>query len=119
MSADIARDDRIVIDGEPVTVVAAAPASGGLDCVVKSPARGLLEVFVRSGDVGKYKVPAYDGSDDSGRAITTVWAQWMRWAIPWMRSAVLATRPIRPFPHQDDAVFGVMLSPAAPPVPIR
>ena len=34
----------------------------------------------------------------------------MRWAIPWMRSAVLATRPIRPFPHQDDAVFGVMLS---------
>ncbi|WP_406300279.1 DUF3883 domain-containing protein [Embleya sp. NBC_00888] len=34
----------------------------------------------------------------------------MRWAIPRIRSAVLATRPIRPYAHQDDAVFGVMLS---------
>jgi hypothetical protein len=46
----------------------------------------------------------------SVRSITAVWAEWMTWAIPRMRSAVLATRPIRPFPHQDDAVFGAMLS---------
>ncbi len=110
MSGDIAKDDRILIDGELVTVVAAAPASAGFECIVKSPTRGLFEVFVRSGDVGKHKVPASDGTGDSGRAIAAVWAEWMRWAIPRMRSAVLAPRRIRPFPHQDDAVFGAMLS---------
>jgi hypothetical protein len=37
-------------------------------------------------------------------------AKWMAWSIPRIRSAVLATRPLRPYAHQDDAVFGVMLS---------
>ena len=110
MSADLAKDDRILIDGELVTVVAAASTPAGFECIVKSPTRGLFEVFVRGGDVATCKVPASDGSGDSGRAITAVWAQWMGWAIPRIRSAVLATRPLRPFAHQDDAVFGVMLS---------
>lgn len=110
MSAEIARDDRILVDGELVTVVAASPSGRGYECVVKSPSRGLLEVFIPGGDIGKHKVAASDGSGDSDRAITAMWAQWMSWAIPRMRSAVLATRPIRPFPHQDDAVFGMMLS---------
>ena len=87
-----------------------SPSGRGYECVVKSPSRGLVEVFIPGGDIGKHKVAASDGSGDSDRAITAVWAQWMSWAIPRMRSAVLATRPIRPFPHQDDAVFGVMLS---------
>ena len=34
----------------------------------------------------------------------------MAWSVPRIRSAVLATRPLRPYAHQDDAVFGVMLS---------
>jgi N12 class adenine-specific DNA methylase len=31
-------------------------------------------------------------------------------AIPRIRSAVLATRPLRPYAHQDEAVFTYMLS---------
>jgi superfamily II DNA or RNA helicase len=107
---DIAKDDRLLVDGELVTVVAVTSVRTGFECIVRSPARGLVEVFVLSGDVAGCKVPASDGSGDSGRAITAVWAQWMRWAIPRIRSAVLATRPLRPYAHQDDAVFGVMLS---------
>jgi superfamily II DNA or RNA helicase len=110
VNVEIAKDDRILIDGELVTVVAATSTPGGFECIVKSPTRGLFEVFVRSGDVESCKVPASDGSGDSGRAITAVWTEWMRWAIPRIRSAVLATRPLRPFAHQDDAVFGAMLS---------
>lgn len=110
MSVDIAKDDRLLIDGELVTVVAATSAPAGFECIVKSPARGLFEVFVRTSDVDSCKVPASDGSGDSGRAITAVWTEWMRWAIQRIRSAVLATRPLRPFAHQDDAVFGAMLS---------
>jgi hypothetical protein len=115
VSADLAKDDRILIDGELVTVVAAASTPAGFECIVKSPARGLFEVFVRGGDVATCKVPASDGSGDSGRAITAVWAQWMGWAIPRIRSAVLATRPLRSFAHQDD-VRGYAV-PAAPAVP--
>jgi hypothetical protein len=110
VSVDIARDDRILVDGELVTVAAVTSTSAGFECIVRSPTRGLLEVFVRLGDVSAYKVAASDGSGKSDRAITAVWAQWMRWAIPRIRSAVLATRPLRPYAHQDDAVFGVMLS---------
>ncbi|RSM46760.1 hypothetical protein DMB66_49190, partial [Actinoplanes sp. ATCC 53533] len=110
MSVDIAKDDRILIDGELVTVVAATSTPAGFECIVKSPTRGLFEVFIRANDVDSCKVPTSDGSGDSGRAIAAVWTEWMRWAIPRIRSAVLATRPLRPFAHQDDAVFGAMLS---------
>ena len=44
---DIAKDDRIMIDGELVAVVAATSTPDGFECIVKSPTRGLLEVFVR------------------------------------------------------------------------
>jgi hypothetical protein len=77
---------------------------------VRSPTRGLVDAFVAVGEVDQVKVPTFDGSGDSARTITAVWTQWMRWAIPRIRSAVLATRPLRPYAHQDDAVFGVMLS---------
>src|SRR4051794_8779783 len=34
----------------------------------------------------------------------------MQHAVPRIRSAVLATRPLRPYAHQDEAVHGHMLS---------
>jgi hypothetical protein len=109
VNVDLVRDDRILVKGELVTVVAAEPASGGFQCVVRSEERGLFEVFLSAADVADHKVPVGDGSGDSALAIAAVWTQWMRWAIPRIRSAVLATRPLRPFAHQDDAVFGAML----------
>jgi superfamily II DNA or RNA helicase len=106
---EIDKNDRLLIDGELVTVVAAFQERTGFNCVIKSPTRGLTEAFLLFADVSACKVPSSDGSGDSARAITGVWAQWMRWAIPRIRSAVLATRPLRPYAHQDDAVFSVML----------
>ena len=106
---EIDKNDRLLIDGELVTVVAASRERSGFNCVIKSPTRGLAEAFVLFADIPACKVPSSDGSGDSARAITGVWAQWMRWAIPRIRSAVMATRPLRPYAHQDDAVFSVML----------
>jgi superfamily II DNA or RNA helicase len=107
---DIAKDDRIRLDGELVTVVAVTATTDGFECIVKSPTRGLVEAFLRRSQLTEVKVAAHDGSGDSGRALTAVWARWMAWSVPRIRSAVLATRPLRPYAHQDDAVFGVMLS---------
>ncbi len=89
--------------------MAATETPDGFECVVKSPTKGLLEAFIRRADLADHLVPTHDGSGDSTRAITAIWAKWMEWSIPRIRSAVLATRPLRPFAHQDDAVFGAML----------
>jgi superfamily II DNA or RNA helicase len=110
-TTELARDDRILLDGELVTVAAVTPTPSGFECIIKSPARGLVEVFLRPSEVAQHKVSVHDGSGVGGRAITAVWAKWMEWAIPRIRSAVLSTRPLRPFAHQDDAVFGAMLPP--------
>lgn len=55
-------------------------------------------------------VPANDRGGDPARALTGLWGRWMQHAVPRIRSAVLATRPLRPYAHQDDAVHGHMLS---------
>jgi hypothetical protein len=34
----------------------------------------------------------------------------MQYAVPRIRSAVLATRPLQPYAHQDEAVFARMLA---------
>jgi hypothetical protein len=107
---DIAKDDRITLDGELVTVVAVTATPDGFECIVKSPSRGLVEAFLRRSQLAEVKVAAHDGGGDADRALTAVWARWMAWSVPRIRSAVLATRPLRPYAHQDDAVFGVMLS---------
>jgi superfamily II DNA or RNA helicase len=110
LTGEIVKDDRILLGGEVVTVAAVTPTPAGFECIVKSPKLGLMETFINRADVSIVRIPASDGSGDSRRAITGVWAEWMRWTIPRIRSAVLATRPLRPYAHQDDAVFGVMLS---------
>jgi hypothetical protein len=107
---DIAKDDRIVLDGELVTVVAVTATPDGFEGIVKSPTRGLIEAYLRRSQLDDVRVASHDGGGDAGRALTAVWARWMAWSVPRIRSAVLATRPLRPYAHQDDAVFGVMLS---------
>jgi superfamily II DNA or RNA helicase len=108
--SNIAKDDRITLDGELVTVVAVTATPDGFECVVRSPTRGLVEAFLHRSQLAEVKVAAHDGGGDPGQALTAVWAHWMAWSVPRIRSAVLATRPLRPYAHQDDAVFGVMLS---------
>ncbi len=54
-------------------------------------------------------VPVNDRGGDPARALTGLWGRWMQHAVPRIRSAVLATRPLRPYAHQDEAVHGHML----------
>ena len=90
-------------------MVAVTATPDGFECIVKSPTRGLVEAFLRRSQVAEVKVAAHDGGGNGGRALTGVWAGgWP--AVPRIRSAVLATRPLRPYAHQDEAVFGDMLA---------
>jgi hypothetical protein len=62
-------------------------------------------------------VPENDGRGNADKALAGLWARWMQHAIPRIRSAVLATRPLQPFAHKDEAVFTHMLPQPRPGVP--
>lgn len=51
-----------------------------------------------------------DAGGDGTRALATMWGRWMQHAVPRIPSAVLATRRLRPYAHQDEAVFTHMLA---------
>ncbi|MFJ6272279.1 helicase-related protein [Pseudarthrobacter oxydans] len=82
---------------------------------------GALELFVVDGSgmpqrlilphaqVQAALIPMNDRGGDPQRALTALWGRWMQHAVPRIRSAVLATRPLRPYAHQDEAVHGHML----------
>ncbi len=50
-----------------------------------------------------------DGGADPDRVIAGLWAEWMMESARSARSTVLASVPLRPFPHQMDAVYSRML----------
>jgi SNF2 family DNA or RNA helicase len=55
------------------------------------------------------RVPENDGKGLSPQALAGLWGRWMQYTSPRLRSAALATRPLKPFAHQDEAVFDPML----------
>lgn len=105
----LAKDDKVRLDGEIVTVVAIdSETNTGVECIVKT-SRGYKDAYFSWADLAAAKVPTHDGRASSPRLLTALWSKWMQHAIPRIRSAVLATKPLRPFAHQDDAVFRYML----------
>jgi SNF2 family DNA or RNA helicase len=84
-------------------------AEGVVECVLESPGDQLERVRLTFEELAAAIAPANDGLGDSLRAVTALWALWMQSVIPRIRQATLATRPVRPYGHQDEAVFTRML----------
>lgn len=105
-----ARGDQIRLDGELVTVVAATPTSDGADLVVRRGDGQLDDASLSQKDLAEAAVPVNDGGGNPEQALASIWGRWMQHAVPRIRSAVLATRPLQPFAHQDEAVFTHMLA---------
>ena len=72
-----------------------------------------------TGDVTPYDVPtgaecdlevlSEDGEGSPGWVLAGLWSEWMRQAIHTSRATALASTPLRPYLHQDEAVYGSML----------
>lgn len=101
---------QISVDGQLVTVVTAIPTAVGADLVIRKPDGGLADAVLTSEELAAAAVPANDAGGHPEKALTGMWGRWMEHAVPRIRSAVLATRPLRPFAHQDEAVFTHMLA---------
>ena len=101
---------QVSIDGQLVTVVYATPTAAGASLVFRRGDGTLDEASLDTDDLARARVPINDAGGDPERALTGLWGRWMQHAVPRIRSAVLATRPLKPFAHQDEAVFSHMLA---------
>ena len=101
---------QIRLDGQLVTVVAASPTLAGADLVVRQGDDTLSDASLTRADIDCAVVPVNDGGGNPEQALATMWGRWMQHAVPRIRSAVLATRPLQPYAHQDEAVFTHMLA---------
>jgi superfamily II DNA or RNA helicase len=101
---------QILVDGQLVTVVVATPTDGGADLVVRLPDGTLTDAVLTTEQLAAGTIPENDGGGAGNPALLGLWGRWMQHAVPRIRSAVLATRPLRPYAHQDEAVFTHMLA---------
>ena len=101
---------QVTIDGQLVTVVAVTPTVSGAELIFTRSDGSLDRASLDAADLAGAHVPVNDAGGHPERALTGLWGRWMQHAVPRIRSAVLATRPLRPFAHQDEAVFTHMLA---------
>lgn len=90
-----------------------------IDDVVKSGDQTRLYLLDDDGSISRFEVTAdnedlvrvlqEDGQGDSQMVLAGLWAQWMQQAIHTSKATALASTPLRPYLHQDEAVYGAML----------
>jgi superfamily II DNA or RNA helicase len=106
-----AKGRQLRVDGALFTIRDADWAEDGNVELFVLDGQGMPQrLLLPQGRLDSALVPANDRGGDPQRALTALWGRWMQHAVPRIRSAVLATRPLRPYAHQDDAVHGHMLS---------
>src|SRR6516162_199497 len=103
------RGHRIRLDGNLLTVEMVTATDTGVDLIVRRPDGVLVDRTLTWEQLAAARVPENDGQGLSPQALAGLWGRWMQYTSPRLRSAALATRPLKPFAHQDEAVFDHML----------
>lgn len=104
------KGQQIRIDGSLVVVRDAEFIDGDtVELLVVDPVGQPQRILIDTARLNAALIPVNDRGGDAQRALTGLWGRWMQHAVPRIRSAVLATRPLRPYAHQDEAVHGHML----------
>jgi superfamily II DNA or RNA helicase len=97
------------LNGELLRVVSATPNATGADLVLRHSDGSLLDRSESWETLAVARVQENDGAGKPENALAALWGRWMQYASPRLRSAALATRSLKPFAHQDEAVFDHML----------
>lgn len=104
------RGRQVRVDGGLVTVRDAEDTGyGAVELFVVDATGAPKRLILPRAQLAAALVPTNDRGGDPQRALTALWGRWMQHAVPRIRSAVLATRPLLPYAHQDEAVHGHML----------
>jgi hypothetical protein len=102
---------RIRLPGEErfVVVESAVPApEGGLKLIVDDHGE-LRRAVLSAEEAALLETLAEDGGADPSAILAAFWVEWMRRASQSASATALATTPLRPYLHQNRAVYGAML----------
>lgn len=95
--------------GAWVTVRGAMATSQGWMLFVSDASSQIREVALAPADADRAEVVGRDGGGDPARVLAGLWTRWMASADSGTNSTLLASSPLRPYPHQSNAVYGAML----------
>jgi superfamily II DNA or RNA helicase len=87
----------------------ALPRNGGWRLYVRLADGDIDRVDVSAEQVSSIEVLADDGAGDPARCLAGLWSIWMQAATSGAAATALATTPLRPYAHQQNAVYGTML----------
>ena len=96
------------IDGW-VTITDAIETAAGWRVYADTDDGGTVRRDLTFEQTERLEVISEDGSADPACILAGFWAEWMRAATLTASATALATTPLRPYAHQDNAVYGAML----------
>jgi hypothetical protein len=92
-----------------VVVELAQPVGDGGWKLVVDDGDGLRKVGLSPSEATAVVALAEDGAAAPADVLAGLWAEWMKRASQTASATALATTPLRPYPHQNRAVYGAML----------
>ncbi len=98
-------DEALILQGERITVQKVDDLGVDVFSVLALTADGsYVPMEVTAAEVAAGRAAVQSRTVDPKRALASLYGYWMRSAAEEMRSGAIATKPIRPFAHQDEAV---------------
>ncbi len=100
---------RVTSDDAFRTLAGAQPTADGWSLFLSDDAGGIVQAQVGASAESSVELLTEDGAGDASHVLAGLWAQWMRASTLDAKATVLATSPLIPYAHQNNAVYGAML----------
>ena len=102
---------KVLLPGESqyVTIDSVVPEGDGVRLFVVDRTGSLRKVTLTGAQVAMLAPLTEDGGADSRDLLAAMWAEWMASATTSAKAAALASSPLKPYPHQHQAVYDKML----------
>lgn len=108
---EFAEGQRVKLPDESrfVVVELAQPTGDAGWKLVVEDAGDLRKITLSSAQAASVVALSEDGAAEPAEVLAGLWAEWMKRATQTASATALATTPLRPYPHQNRAVYGAML----------
>lgn len=108
---EFAEGQRVKLADESrfVVVELAQPTGDGAWKLIVDDGGDLRKITLSAPQAASVVALPEDGGAEPAEVLAGMWAEWMRRATQTASASALATTPLRPYPHQNRAVYGAML----------
>ncbi len=95
--------------GSRVVIDEVIERDGDVRLYVLDDAGNVIRLDVNGDNEAFIEVLEEDGYGASSQVLAGFWSEWMKQAIHTSKATALSSTPLKPYLHQDEAVFGWML----------